>query len=353
MSEKSNFEQKGGDNSTNIQGSTVTFQYGINYSEAKDIALEIFRNNFLNLSHQAAETAKNRAEELVQNFLNKLALRNPESINNIVDPGIQYSLYTAQKEFARTGDKDISDIYIDLLIDRIGLVERDIKQIAYDESLNTITKLTSKQIDTLTLIFLVKYAPSSGSMDIDFSVKDIFSLFGVNFSYEKSYMDQLIYTGTAILGKTAISIESLFLNNYKYCISLGPSAYTKADQKKINEFMDNKSLAQYLVPSPINENKKVLPFFNEEDLIRKLTKNNISLEDINLCKLILRLSEHLAYAKIAAYLKSQGDIVNKIQECWNNSELKYFELTTVGQIIAQANYSRKTGKHINLAIWNN
>ena len=38
--------QKSGDNSINLQGRDITVYTGITYSEAKDIALDVFKNNF-------------------------------------------------------------------------------------------------------------------------------------------------------------------------------------------------------------------------------------------------------------------------------------------------------------------
>src|SRR4026209_709950 len=112
--------QTSGDNSVNIQGEDVTLNLGVNYSEARQIALDVFDANFYKLSQAAAEMAKQRAREIIDDFLSKLAERNPVASENTKDPDVQYAIFTAQREYARSGDKDLSDILVDILVDRVS-----------------------------------------------------------------------------------------------------------------------------------------------------------------------------------------------------------------------------------------
>ena len=111
-------KQEGGENSTNLQGQSIVINQGISYLDAKNIAIDVFKANYLELSVKAADTAKQRAEELVDNFLNEVKERNPKAIQTMEDPGMQYAIFTAQKEYAKTGDKDLSDMLVDILVDR-------------------------------------------------------------------------------------------------------------------------------------------------------------------------------------------------------------------------------------------
>ena len=149
------FKQEGGDNSTNLQGQTFIINNGISYEDAKGIALDVFKSNYLELSTKAADTAKQRAEELVEDFLQQVKERNPNAINTMEDPGMQYAIFSAQKEYARTGDKNMSDMLVDVLVDRAAFPERNLKQIVLDECLQIIPKLTTSQLDTLTIVFIL------------------------------------------------------------------------------------------------------------------------------------------------------------------------------------------------------
>jgi len=350
MSESRRLDQSGGDNSVNIQGNNVTIHNGITYSEAKEIALDVFTKNFLSLSQQAAETAKRRAEELVVGFLTKLEQEKAESISHIVDPGVQYALYTAQKEFARTGDKNISNIFVDILVDRISLIERDIKQIVFDESLLILPKLTIPQLDTMTIIFLLKYAPKSGDFDLNFSLAEEFKPFSDNLQCDTSLINHLIYSDCTVLSTSGPSVETLFLLNFKCLISKGLSEYSR--DKLFEKISDSEWLRDYLIPSPFNDPKeprKTLAFFNKDDMLIKLKEKGVPQNDIDLCVKGLESSYHIDYTAITKYLTTQ-EFMKKIVDSWNNSDLQYLELTDVGKVIANANYRRKTGKKIRLDI---
>jgi hypothetical protein len=100
-------KQQGGDSSTNLQGKSIVIHQGISYSDAKEIALDVYRANFLQLSQDAAELARDRAEELTDNFLVKLKEENEAAVSEMSTPGMQAAIYEAQKQYAKTGDKNL------------------------------------------------------------------------------------------------------------------------------------------------------------------------------------------------------------------------------------------------------
>ncbi|WP_262250451.1 LPO_1073/Vpar_1526 family protein [Parapedobacter soli] len=148
-------KQEGGDSSTNLQGHVVNVYQGISYADAKEIALDVFSSNFIQLKNEAAEIAKQRAEEITEALLEKLIERAPDAIEEFKQPGMQDSLFTAQKEYAKSGDKELGDLLVDILVDRANSPERNMMQIILDEALKIAPKLTIEQLDTLTLSFIL------------------------------------------------------------------------------------------------------------------------------------------------------------------------------------------------------
>jgi hypothetical protein len=69
MFKDQNQQQKAGDKSTNLQAQNITVHQGISYQDAKEIATDVFKNNFLHLSQKTLMTAEERAQELIENFL--------------------------------------------------------------------------------------------------------------------------------------------------------------------------------------------------------------------------------------------------------------------------------------------
>src|SRR5690625_3839510 len=102
--------QKSGDKSTNIQAEEININQGLSYSEVKEVALDVFKSNFYELSGIAKETARERAETITEEFLQKLNDENPSGFKKADDPDFQHALFTVQKEYARTGDEQLGDL---------------------------------------------------------------------------------------------------------------------------------------------------------------------------------------------------------------------------------------------------
>jgi hypothetical protein len=64
---------------------------------------------------------------------------------------MQYAVFTAQREFARSGDDQLGDILVDILVDRTKEPDRSLLQIVLNESLNVAPKLTADQLAAFCL----------------------------------------------------------------------------------------------------------------------------------------------------------------------------------------------------------
>ncbi|WP_400243877.1 LPO_1073/Vpar_1526 family protein [Niallia sp. JL1B1071] len=149
-----------GDNSNNIQGKKVivnqTNHYeGFNYSTVKEVALDIYRSNFMQLSEEAADIAYRRVESLVTAYLDRLVKDSPEALKNTIDPDVQYAIFNAQKVHARLGDKDIANMLVELLVNRTKNNDYSTLRIVLNEAIEVIPKLTKKHINTLTFLFII------------------------------------------------------------------------------------------------------------------------------------------------------------------------------------------------------
>ena len=72
--------QKSGDSSFSIQAKTISITTGITYSEAKEIALDVFKTNFIQLKGEALQLVDARAEELLTSYLEKLQNEDRKSV---------------------------------------------------------------------------------------------------------------------------------------------------------------------------------------------------------------------------------------------------------------------------------
>lgn len=345
-------KQQGGDNSHNIQGETVNINYGISFEDARAIALQVFRENFLQLSEDAAKLARSRAEELVDDFIGELHNRNPSGVETMKDPAMQHALFVAQREYAKTGDKDLADILVDLLVDRSGLPERTLKQIVIDESIAVVSKLTSAQMDTLTIIFLVKYTA------LKFTIKDdleniarfesellrIFGPFLSSLSMENSLYQHLEYC-SCVTSSTADEIDLSIRTAYPGMFSLGIA------ENEIDTALKGKEyLKKYVIPCFRNQKLKQIGFAHFVDVEPTLQSDGINIEDIAIVKRLLGRNL-LPVDEMKKYLMQLSEGMARLVDVWNDSFLQVMTLTSVGIAIAQANFRLKVGEPIDLGIW--
>lgn len=203
-----------GDQSTNIQGRdhvTVNQFNGLTYQEVKEIAMNIFKSNFYELGEKASEIARERAEQITNDYLKKLEVDSPESINNVADPDVQYAIFTAQKGFARLGNREIADLLVDVLVNRTKINDDSLLKLVLNESLDAIQKLTMKQINALTLIFLMN------SVRIQENIRvfiELLNKFADDLSLEPSFYQHMQYVGCVSISIGEKEFNNLFKMHY-------------------------------------------------------------------------------------------------------------------------------------------
>lgn len=342
--------QKGGDSSTNIQAGTVVVE-GMTYPEVREVALDVFRSNFYELAGKAHDIATQRAEEVTERFLNKLQAENPEGFEQAQDPDFQHALFTAQKEYARTGDAELGDLLVDLLVDRSKQAQRDMIQIVLNESLTVAPKLTTGQLSVLAVCFLCKYTQNRGIGNHqalgeywDSQLHPfIENMSRSNASYQhlefagcgsissvgsKSLPGILgqIYQGQFLKGFEEIEIQNreVSIENppdfFIPCLNDGNLIQVRANsEESLRNLMDQKSV-------PETEREKLVELFN----LNKMSENEIRDKCV----------------EIRPYMED-------LFEYWNETLMARFSLTSVGIAIGHANIKRLVGEFADLSIWIN
>jgi hypothetical protein len=342
--------QKGGDGSTNIQTEDLTIVQGLTYPEVRQVAIDVFKSNFYELAGEAKAIASERAEQITEDFLRKLQSENPDGFSKAQDPDFQHALFTVQKEYARTGDEDLGDLLVDLLVDRSKQDNRNILQIVLNESLSVAPKLTDDQLAVLAVTFFCKYTMNNdvGTHQL---LADSFNQFVQPFS-SKLLKNQACYQHLQFSGCGSVSMGSstlqqiygkkyqgLFLKGFDReeiekgevsigedhrffipCLNDSTKLQVRANNiEGLTEFMDGQSI-------PNEDKTKITALFN----LNKMNDNEIK-------EKIVSLSPHMT----------------NVFNVWEDSPLKSFSLTSVGIAIAHANIKRLVGEFSDLSIWIN
>lgn len=230
-----------GDNSTNIQGREVHVNnYGLSYSDVKDIAMDVFKSNFYDLGEKVEKIVQERAEKLLDDYLEKLSSKNPKYINNTQDPDIRYVIYETQKNYARRGNQVDENMLVEVLVNRTMVKGNCLQELVLNEALETIPRITPKQIDILTLIFL--------NIHLNFAAEVPVEQFAT--------LNNLIRRGLEFKNNEYITFQHL---EYASClnISIGSTNYTKIIENKFPQIKTTDEANKI-----INENSE-LRFMND------------------------------------------------------------------------------------------
>jgi hypothetical protein len=340
-------EQESGDNSHNIQVAG-NVNIGISANESRQIAIDVFKANFYDFSENAAKKALERAEEITDNFIEQFYTKIPHLEESLKEPSIQSSMFNAQKEYAKTGDKDLKEQLLDLLIQRIDSEERSLKQIVLDEAITIIPKLTQDQINLLSLIFSAVYLNHT---DID----DIPSLLNyldnklLNF-YPKetisySFFSHLQFTGCC----TILSEGSTYKPFEQILKSRNTAFFVKGfteEEFKI-EFGENSEKLRPLLMRCF-QNPIALQFNSLNDNVFKFKKKQLNLGALGDKAMAFRKKHLLSDLEVSNFLISKNIIQEKFLKEWKESNFKTMKPTSVGFAIAILNYNRITGNNIHL-----
>ena len=342
--------QKAGDSSINIQARDINVNHSLSYDDVKSISKDVFEANFLRLSGISAEIAEKRAEELINNLLETLEERNPEALQNADDPDLQYAIFTAQKEYARTGNQELGDILVDILVDRFKEADRNILQIVLNESLQIAPKLTKDQLSTLSVIFSLKYTKYLRMNDLsslNHYINYRISPFVDDLTINNSCYQHLEYTGCGSISIGSIKIGAIFKNNY-------PGLFSKgfAESEKETIIADNPLAQSMFIPCLHNVRLLQIGAIDDEIIRSLATENHLDDEITN--QIIKLQNDFIMNEKeIEEHLKAVHPCMDKLLNVWENSSIKNTTLTSVGIAIGHANTRRITKETDNLSIWIN
>jgi len=351
MIKDNNKKQEGGDGSSNVQAENVNVYNGITYSDAKEIFQDLFENNFLKLKSEAANVAQERAEHITEKFLGKLKQESPDSLNEFEKPAMQDALFTVQKEYAKSGDENLEELLIDILVDRSKTQERNMLQLVLDESLKIAPFLTVEQLDTLTLGFILnrtKWRNIGNFKEFQQRIEEDVSPFAENILTEYKHYNYLEFQRcgqirTGNFGK----LENNFVKRYKGIFSKGITI------EEIETILGEPNVfPSLLMPCLHNQSLLQISTMDDEVLDQEMEKLKVPQEAKPKFKKIFNQSTMNA-ADVKSLIIKSNPCFEKLFEVIDSSMFNRFELSSVGIAIAHANFRRRTGKTMDLSIWIN
>lgn len=345
-----NQDQSVASGATAIQATgDVTIINGISTAEARAIALDVAKATFYELSGLARDIASERVEEITNRVIEKLEKENPDGLQKARDPDFQYSLLTVQKEFARTGDKELGDLLVDLLVDRSKQDQRNILQIVLNESLVTVPKITDGQLAALALVFLFRYTQNHSV--------GTHALFG-------EYLDKHVLPFSAKLPKSAASYQHLEFAGCGSILVGEPleELLSKTYQGLFlqgfeNEELENRGISVGLDPRFITRCLTDPSKLQNRALNRQVIEQQIEQKQLNSddgAKLLGLFEERkLSPAQVRETIIKIRPFMAEVFDTWMETPMQSFTLTSVGMAIGHANIKRFVGEFAALEVWIN
>ena len=340
--------QTAGDNSQNflVHGD---YHAGLSYSDARQVALDVFKANTYVFTDLAKQTINDRATEITDDIFTMIYNELPDRIEKLVEPAVQEALLKAQKAYSKNNSPELKEKLIVLLKNRLCVDEADMEQIILDEALEIVPKLTNEQLDIMSLHFSVLMLNHSeiNNRDSFFNVlrKKIMLFYNSGIEKTISY-DHLRYLGcVGILSEGSIykPIEEIYGSRYAGLFSKG------FEKSEFDKYMgiDTSVIRGLLTTCQLDGKKLQFNAMNEDVLEHEIIETgNIQYRDklISYYRQWVMSSEEIKedITKYVPEFKGLADI-------WkDNREIKAMNLTSVGMAIGILNYNTKTGDNVKL-----
>lgn len=338
-------QQQGGDRSVNLQGETVIYQAGISMSDARTIAEDVFKANALELAGIAKTVATARCEEWSSAFLRKLRQESPALLGTLVDPDIQHVLFSAQRDFARSGDSALGEDLIDLLVKRCLAEPQSLEQLVLNEAVATLPKLTRGQVATLTAIWSLtrKYDPTiSSAAQLASNLARHIAPLVPDISASKANLEHLSYAGCLTLG-TVLSgtIRETLMWSYGQLFCKG--------------------LSEEDLPGSLRafwgDSRIFIPNAEDESLKRVVQRSEMPTvmtdfpEDLEFELHSVREENYLDPNELVELMSADYPAFSDLCTLWDNSSMGTAALSSVGITIAHTNWTRIYGPDEELGVW--
>ncbi|MFJ9634071.1 LPO_1073/Vpar_1526 family protein [Streptomyces sp. NPDC101175] len=326
--------QRAGENTTNYQAQTISIN-GVSYTEAKEIALDVFRANALELSQIARRVAEERVEEITELLFEKMMERAPGSINSVTDPGMQRAIFRVQEEYACSGDQTLGEVLVDMLVDRAQTADRDIEQITLNEAIKTAPKIATHHFTILATLLLTgktQFTNVSTVPALHERLKSELAPVAEGLRVTDSDLRHLQYAGCLAVDLGERSIGTIFSDTY-------PGLFTKGfSRDEIND--PSKELEPPVIIPCLRDNTKLQVAALNKDVLQKrvIQEWNLGEHEAELTRLMdVNL---MPVNEIEEEISSLHPNLRNLVNLWNSSSMSHCQLTGVGIAVGHANIRR-------------
>jgi len=140
---------------------------GPSLEEVSRLVTNLFLDNFPRMQSIARETAEARMNELWNEMVDKISKYKISDFSVFEEVDVQYSIYEAQKGYARFGTKELLSTLSLLIAERVEHNQSELcLKVAIDQAISISPMLSQQHLDYLSLLFLTKSVKMHSVKDI-------------------------------------------------------------------------------------------------------------------------------------------------------------------------------------------
>lgn len=315
--------------------------------QAGKLIQTLFEDNFPKLRQIAQETAMENIRKFENTFVEKLKTSLKEhDIKQLSDPDIQYILTQAVLQAGRTNENDLRENLSNLMVERIKNSDNSLRKLAYNESIETIGKITPDGMKIIALCFIARYARWDGVKTIEILNKKIDTIAPLfDFKNTNAEFQHIVYTGCGELGIGSWNYVNNIREIYNEIMPLVTA----------NEPLESFNLPQEIMEDlfiKINDKEYGYKIINQNNFNEYLDSTSISEPTKNSLKTLFSQAVTNSNKKILE-LATNSKQVQLLHSLIRDSNLTHLTLTSVGIVIGAMYYEKISGKKININIWIN
>lgn len=283
----------------------------------------------------AGDRAENRAQKVLDRFIDRILAEYPQALRDVNEPDFRYALYSAQKAAARSGNPNLEEVLVEMLVDRSKQPQYSLTQLVLNEAIDVVPKITIGQMNVLVLVVIFHRItfPSVSTFDNFLKTMDIYlAPFVEDLPTSSGSINHLLYSGCGTLHMVRTGMSAAIGNQYPGIFSTGVS---DADVRIKGLGSAGRSML-----IPCEHNTSLVQVMGSTSAMFKqiCEQKGVSTQDREMLESVF-LSSKLPHKSIRDRCLAERPYFSRIFEAWDGSDLMELVPSNIGLAIAHARLS--------------
>lgn len=332
MSEKNKQEISNVSSSLIQQANGDIKNYGLGYSDVKDICHDVVRQELSIVTKEAVDTFHREISSFEDQFIERLEkLENPQVAEKLATPKLQFVLHDTINEYAKTDNANTKEDLVDLLIERLKVNEHTTEQHLIDECIKVLPNLSLQQTYFLGALILRSVINRGMSFQVDANLGNRALLY--------THLNEITKLDIHYLKLTNCCIDMSGTRYYKPIMDMLKNDYDLLFRHSITEETYNTFMQSLPDQSNLKRNQLVYKdgisneiklLYSSKEFVMQILQMGDSVKTNPELDQLINLFSPLSNDEIKQHLISLHPDWGKAFNCLDKEEVTHIELTPVG-----------------------